>query len=100
MPQGEQVKNGKAFEYYFDDRNHLVWYQGIGYPYREIKEEQQSDVIWHIVSTTDLERVLYNSEEGYASNVAQTLDEQITYYVGSLKDLHTPAEQILKEIYG
>ena len=81
----------------FDYENMLIRYNGRSYPFVIILEGD----IEHIVSVADLDSRLYDDEKGeYPSRLAEWIDEQITYFVATTKDLLRPAENILKEIYG
>jgi len=81
----------------FDYNNMLIHFDGYSYPFAIIMEGD----IEHIISTQDLNVQLFNEEKGdYPSLLAQWIDEQITYFVMTAKDLLRPAEDLLKEIYG
>ena len=81
----------------FDYNNMLIHFDGYSYPFAIITEGD----IEHIISTQDLNVQLFNEEKGdYPSLLAQWIDEQITYFVMTAKDLLRTAEDLLKEIYG
>ena len=81
----------------FDYDNMLIHFNGCSYPFTIIMEGD----IEHIVSTHDLNVQLFDDEKGdYPSRLAQWIDEQITYFVATAKDLLRPTEELLKEIYG
>lgn len=81
----------------FDYENMLIHYDGNIYPFTTIMEGN----VEHIISTHDLNERLFNEEKGdYPSCLAQWIDEQITYFVATAKDLLRPTEDLLREIYG
>jgi len=82
----------------FDYDKQIITYNGKSYPFVVINEAQTG--IDHIISTHDLDAQLYDAEKGlYPSNLAEWIDEQITYFVSTAKDLLRPADEILNEIY-
>jgi len=81
----------------FDYNNMLIHFNGCSFPFAIIKEGN----VEHIISTHDLNVQLFDEEKGdYPSHLAQWIDERITYFVATPKDLLRPAEDLLKEIYG
>ena len=81
----------------FDYENMLIRYNGRSYPFTMISEGD----IEHIISVAELDTQLFDDKKGlYTSHFAEWIDEQITYFVATAKDLLRPAEDILKEIYG
>lgn len=81
----------------FDYNNMLIHFDGYSYPFTIITE----GYFEHIISTQDLNVQLFEEGKGdYPSLLAQWIDEQITYFVMTEKDLLRPAEDLLKEIYG
>lgn len=81
----------------FDYGNMLIRYNGRSYPFAIIWEGD----IKHIISVAELNAQLFDDEKGeYPSRLAEWIDEQITYFVATAKDLLRPAEELLKEIYG
>lgn len=81
----------------FDYDNMLIHFNGGSYPFAIIMEGD----IEHIVSTHDLDIQLFDNKRGeYPSRLSQWIDEKITYYVATAKDLLRPSAEILKEIYG
>ena len=80
-----------------DYENMLIRYKGRSYPFTMISEGD----IEHIISVAELDALLFDGNKGqYTSHLAEWIDEQITYFVATAKDLLRPAEDILKEIYG
>lgn len=81
----------------FDYENMLIRYNGRSYPFTMISEGD----IEHIISVAELDAQLFDDKKGlFSSHLAEWIDEQITYFVATAKDLLRPAEDILKEIYG
>ena len=81
----------------FDYENMLIRINGNSYPFTVISEGD----IEHIISVAELDSQLFDDEKGeYPSRLAEWIDEQITYFVASAKDLLRPVNDILKEIYG
>ena len=80
----------------FDYENMLIRYNGRSYPFVILEGD-----IKHIISVAELDAQLFDDEKGeYPSLLAEWIDEQITYFVATAKDLLRPAEELLKEIYG
>lgn len=111
MPQGEQVKNGKAFEYALakqyteklqllsDKYDGCISYNGLKYPYRTIIVHDDSHPYYIIVSIKELENKLID-ENGIAFNTeAENIDNKIAYYLSSIEDLKRSDDSILQEIY-
>ncbi|MBR0502213.1 MAG: hypothetical protein IJJ77_03110 [Paludibacteraceae bacterium] len=48
----------------------------------------------------ELESLLLDENWNYVSDIAQWVDEQITYFVETEKDLLRSSEDLLEEIYG
>ena len=81
----------------FDYGNMLIRYNGRSYPFAIIWEGD----IKHIISVAELNAQLFDDEKGeYPSRLAEWIDEQITYFVATAKDLLRSEEDLLKEIYG
>jgi hypothetical protein len=54
----------------------------------------------HIISTVDLSEQLFDNNKGvYKSKGAEWIDDQITYFVQTAKDLERSPKDILAEIY-
>ena len=82
----------------FDYERQLIHYNGETFPFVTIDETGTG--IEHIISVVDLDKRLMNKAgDDYVSKEAQWIDEQITYFVETEKDLHRPTEDTLKEIY-
>ena len=82
----------------FDYEIQLIQYNGKSFPFVVIEDKETG--LGHIISTIALEKQLMNENgDNYVSKDAQWIDEQITYYVETEKDLHRSAENILAEIY-
>jgi hypothetical protein len=82
----------------FDYERQLIHYNGESFPFVIIDEKGTG--VEHIISVVDLDKRLMNKVgDDYVSKEAQWIDEQITYFVETEKDLHRPAKEILAEIY-
>lgn len=88
MPQGEQVKNGKAFEY-----DHID-YAGHHYPCRTIL---MPDGYEYTVSVDTLNKEIYRDTLGYISSEAQQIDERLFFYLND-DDIHRPMSEIVEII--
>jgi len=54
----------------------------------------------HIISTVDLSEQLFDNDKGvYKSKDAEWIDEKITYFMQTAKDLERSPKDILAEIY-
>lgn len=81
----------------FDYENMLIRYNGRSYPFACILEGNTE----HIISVAELDAQLFDDEKSeYPSRLAEWIDEQITYFVATAKDLLRSEEDLLKEIYG
>ena len=82
----------------FDYDRQLIHYNGNAFPFVVVVDEKSG--IGHIISTVALEKQLMNDNgDVYVSNDAQWIDEQITFFVETAKELNCPAKDILAEIY-
>lgn len=82
----------------FDYEQQLIHFNGEAFPFVTIDERKTG--MKHIISVIDLDKRLMNKAgDDYVSKEAQRIDEQITYFVETEKDLHRPAKDILAEIY-
>ena len=82
----------------FDYKRQLIHYNGESFPFVTINEKATG--IEHIISIVALaKRLMNNDGDDYVSKETQWIDEQITYFVETEKDLHRPAEYLLAEIY-
>ncbi len=70
----------------------------MAFPFVVIREPQTG--IDHIISTEDLSEQLFDNDKGgYKSKDAEWIDEKITYFVQTAKDLERSSKDILAEIY-
>ncbi len=82
----------------FDYQQQFIYYNGMVFPFVVIREPQTG--IDHIISTVDLSEQLFDDEKGvYKSKNAEWIDDQITYFVQTAKDLERFPKDILAEIY-
>lgn len=82
----------------FDYDRQFIHYNAYSFPFVVIEDKRTG--IEHIISTVALEKQLLNeAKDDYVSKEAQWVDEQITYFVETEKDLYRSAEKILAEIY-
>ncbi len=82
----------------FDYQHQLIHYNGMAFPFVVIHEPQTG--IDHIISTEDLSEQLFDNDKGgYKSKDAEWIDEKITYFVQTAKDLERSSKDILAEIY-
>ena len=83
----------------FNYERQQILFNGETFPFVTIDETGTG--IEHIISVVDLDKRLMNKAgDDYVSKEAQWIDEQITYFVETEKDLHRPTEDILQAIYG
>ena len=114
MAQGNQVKNGKAFEYaiakvYCEHINQqgvnavlveneaCVQARGYYEAFREIDMKDKPDYV--LVSVVDLERVLLETNDFPVNSKAEWVDNKIAYYFESEEDLHQSDQVLLNIIY-
>ena len=82
----------------FDYQQQLIYYNGQLFPFVVIREPQTN--IDHIISIVELcEQLLDNDKRGYKSQEAEWIDDKITYFVQTAKDLERSPKDILAEIY-
>ena len=81
----------------FDYSNNRIRFNGRSFPYKIIEDDSENICI---ISTVELESLLLEENWNYVSDVAQWVDEQITYFVETEKDLLRSSEDLLEEIYG
>lgn len=82
----------------FDYQQQLIHYNGISFPFVVVCDPKTN--IDHIISTVDLSEQLFDNDKGvYKSKDAEWIDDQITYFVQTAKDLERSPKDILAEIY-
>ena len=82
----------------FDYQHQLIHYNDMAFHFVVIHEPQTG--IDHIISTEDLSEQLFDNDKGgYKSKDAEWIDEKITYFVQTAKDLERSSKDILAEIY-
>lgn len=82
----------------FDYQHQLIHYNDMDFHFVVIHEPQTG--IDHIISTVDLSEQLFDNDKGvYKSKDAEWIDEKITYFMQTAKDLERSPKDILAEIY-